>query len=308
LWEEIVSQTDPPVRRGTWAARERRAMRRLILYSNVMVEIGRQRSQGGSPLELVWRLPDVEIHRLFETAGQAVRILGRSAPPDVRQEQTIRLEQCLDRLVAADDWTRRLRVFLERLRHERARRALSQLARLGCVPHDLVRCVENFTDEGGADAVKARRREIQAYLPRLRRLAESYERLATECEDYNKLKEHYGGTTFRLDHQIAAFLRDEAAMMGAFIRDGDARRHEVLTMANAHLMTMLRDIKTITGEFQDTLVAEFLNGVPGIRMTAYQLRQMRNRHKRRGKAWQPPRYLSRPPSRIVMDVPPMGKT
>ena len=77
----------------------------------------------------------------------------------------------------------------------------------------------------------------------------------------------------------------------------------MFTMANAHLMDLMRDVKTITGTFQDRLVVDFLNGVPRVTVTVDQLQQLRTRYGRRGKAWTPPRYLGRPISRIVMDTP-----
>jgi hypothetical protein len=67
---------------------------------------------------------------------------------------------------------------------------------------------------------------------------------------------------------------------------------------------MMRDIKIMTRGFQDASVAEFLNGVPGVTMTAAQLKKLRNRHTQRAAAWTPPRYVSRPASRIVLDTNP----
>ena len=296
-----MSQTRPGSRRRRWDARARGAQRRFVLYMNVERAIELDKSEGGCPRELVWRRPDHEIRRLWQTGGAALRLCGQQRPADVAHEQIERLEGVLDQLAAADDWTRRLHTFWQRLRYESARRALTLLVRLGCVPHDLVRCVDAFTDPGERKAVEGKRRETRAYLPRLRRLATAYERLATRCDTYTRLKEHYGGTKFWQDRHIAAFLRDEAAMMGEFIRDADPRRHATFTMGNTYLMDMMRDIKTITGQYQDTLVAQFLNGVPGVRMTPDQLRKMRNRRVLREKEWQSPRYGGRA-SRIGMDV------
>ena len=129
-------------------------------------------------------------------------------------------------------------------------------------------------------------------------------RLATDCDAYTRLPEHWGGSTCRLDRHVSAFLRDEATVMREFIRDADPRRHAMFTMANAHFLDMIRDIKTITGSFQDRLVTQFLNGVPGIRVSAEHLKKMRNRHRRRSQEWTVPIYLTRPVSRIVMDPAP----
>lgn len=85
-----------------------------------------------------------------------------------------------------------------------------------------------------------------------------------------------------------------------FIRDADARRRPTLTMATAQFMRMMRDIKVMTGGFQDALVVEFLNGVEGGTLTPDQLRKMRTRYASRAAAWRPPRYLTRPASRIVL--------
>ena len=295
-----MSQTKPASRRGRWDTRARRAQRRLVLYNNVAIAIDVVRGQGGHPLEMVWKRPKDEIRALMQSGGEALRVLGRGEPANVRQAQIERLEGVLDQIAAADDWIRRLHLFYQALRTERARSALTKLVRLGCVPHDLVRCVRTFTDDREATALAGKRQETRAYLPRLQRLTESFAQLADDCDGYNKLEERYGGTTFRLDRNMAAFLRDEAASMGGVLRDADPRRHRMFTMANAHLMDMMRDIKTITGQFQDALVADFLNGVPEIRVSAGQLRQFRARHGSRGKAWTPPRYMARPASRIVM--------
>ena len=95
--------------------------------------------------------------------------------------------------------------------------------------------------------------------------------------------------------------------MGEFIRDADARRHAMFTMANAHLMDMMRDIKTITGGYQDLLVAELLNGVAGIRMSVEQLKKLRARYNNRGKTWTSPRHIGRLASRIVMESAPPAR-
>ena len=275
--------------------------RRLVLYGNVEMAITLERNQGGSPLEMVWKRPETEIRGLMQAGGQALRVLGQTQPKSIRQEHTARLEAVLDRIAAADDWTERLHTFYDTLGNDLARVALTKLVKLGCVPHDLVRCVGNFTDQGEATAVAGQRRERQAYRPGLQRLAASFKRLAADCDRYNRLEEHYGGTMFRLDRNVAAFLRDEAASMAEFIRDADPRRHTMFTRANAHLLDMMRDIKTITGAFQDRIVIDFLNGVPGVDMTVDQLQQLRTRYRTRGNAWTSPRYFGRPISRIVMD-------
>lgn len=297
-----MSQTNPAAPRGKWDTRTRRAHRRFVLYANVPIAINQERSQGGRPLEMVWRRPEGQIRALLRAGGEALRALGRGGPETARREQTERLEGVLDQIADADDWSRRLHTFYQALRTDRARFALTRLVRLGCVPHDLVRCVGSFTNIREATAVAGKRQETARYLPQLQRLAASFAQLADDCDAYNALEEHFGGTTFPLDRNVAAFLRDEAASMAEFIGDADPRRHAMFTMANAHLMDMMRDIKTITGSYQDALVAEFLNGVPGIRVSGGQLRQMRTRYTKRGNAWTSPRYFGRPISRIVMEV------
>ena len=68
----------------------------------------------------------------------------------------------------------------------------------------------------------------------------------------------------------------------------------------------MRDIKTITGGFHDDLVAALLNGMPGIRVTADQLKKSRNRFARA--TWPQRQYLSRPASRIQLEAAPKRKT
>jgi len=58
----------------------------------------------------------------------------------------------------------------------------------------------------------------------------------------------------------------------------------------------------MTGRFQDRLLAEFLNGVPGLTMPAEQLRKMRKRLTKRAGAWAVQPYFNRPASRIVMNA------
>ena len=291
-------------RRLSLATRVQRARRRFTLYQAVVLAIEHERSQGGRPLEMVWRRPESELRRLFRTAGAALRALGARPSSAASPDKIAELERAVDQIAAADDWTRRLGPFWSALRTERARRALTTLVRKGCVPHNLAQDVTIFASTGERQALEAYRRELRGYSSRLTRLAASFMRLAQDCEAHTRLPERNGVTPFRLDRQIATFLRDEAAQMREYIDDADPGRR-TLTMPHWHLMEMMRDIKTITGSFQDRLVADFLNGVPEIRVTVAQLRRMRARHRTKTAAWKPPRYLrrpaSRPASRIVMD-------
>jgi hypothetical protein len=249
---------------------------------------------------MVWKRPVVEIRHLFETGVQALRRFNRRQPSETPHEEIERLERVLDQLAAADDWTQRLHTFWSSLRTERARIALTTLVRLGCVPHELVDVVGLLTDPRAAKAMEDRRRETAAYFLRLQRLAASFTRLADDCDKYTRLPWRYDQTKFRLDRYVAAFLRDEATTMRAFMRDTDPRRFTNWG-ASHYRMRMMHDIKIMTGRFQDALLAQFLSGVPGVTMTAAQLRKMRTRQTKRAAAWAPPPYFNRPGSRIVMN-------
>ena len=299
----MLSRTGPGSRRVGWETRARCAQRRFVLYTSVENEINQERSQGGKPLEMVWKLPNDKIRALFQAGGQVLRAFGRKAPSEVPHEQIEHLERLVERLATADDWSRRLQTFLQRLRNERARVALTKLVRLGCVPHDLVRSVQSYADQRAVGVVEKARDETQTYLPRLWELVKLLEQVANACERYTALRENYGGSKFYLDRNIAWFLRDEATAMQEFIRDSDPRRHGRRTKADVQLFLIMREIKTITGGFQDRLVADFLNGVPGIRTrNAEMLKRWRARQDVRWNEWKPSRYVTRPVSRIETDV------
>jgi hypothetical protein len=141
---------------------------------------------------MAWRLPESEIQQLFAEGGRALRVLGQTPVPEKAAHRAIEcLERILDRLTAADDWTKRLKSCLGELRNDRARRAFGALVRRGCVPDDLAYCIQCQTDRREAEAVKGARREALIYRPRLRDLARFFERVAKECEDYADLWEYH---------------------------------------------------------------------------------------------------------------------
>ena len=296
-----MSRTSARLRPATWGARFRSAQRRFILYQNVEVAIAQEGSIGGKVLKMVWRRPAAEISLLLQTGGHAIRELSHRQPESVERELIERLEGVVTQLAAADDWAQRLHAFLRDLRTESARRALTALVRLGCVPHELVQCLQTYTNPSAAKALREQRQERLAYLPRLQRLQAAFVQLADDCDAYTHLRWRYSGSNFRVDCHAAAFLRDEAAVIGEFIRDADPRR-AAFTLANNALQRMMRDIKTITGGFQDPLVAQLLNGIPGVaQKNAEVLKKVRRRLRLKDQAWTTPRYLTRPASRIVME-------
>jgi hypothetical protein len=69
-------------------------------------------------------------------------------------------------------------------------------------------------------------------------------------------------------------------------------------MADGQLFLMMRDIKTITGEFHDPLVADLLNGAPGTRTNAETLKRWRARQDVRWNGWKLPRYFGKPRTRV----------
>ena len=211
-----------------------------------------------------------------------------------------RLEQIVDQLAEADDWTGRLKDFLKDLRPDQ-RRAFSRLVSLGCVPHDLAYHIRQQSNEAGTGAERAAQRERSIYLPRLRTVAAMFQNLASECERYSALRENYGGSKFRLDRNISAFLRDEAAAIHEFIRNSDSRRHSRRGWADTQLRMMMRDVKITAGAFQDRLVAQVLDGISGRKWNEEKLKRWRAREDARWNQWTAPGYVNRPTTRIKLE-------
>jgi hypothetical protein len=207
-----------------WPVRAAQARRRFTSYSNVVLEIERQRALGAKPKGMLWRLSDAEIKALFAKGGEILRAGFNLKPANVAHEHIEQLEKVVDQLAAADDWNRRLCDFLATLQTETARNAFDSLVRFGCVPDDLADCVRCRTDKDEARLRQETQRERLIYLPRLRELAKLFEKLSVRCDKYKGLPERYGGSKFSLDQNVAGFLRTEAASMREFIRDADTRR------------------------------------------------------------------------------------
>ena len=217
----------------------------------------------------------------------------------VSEVEIRQLEGILDRLADADDWMHGLHIFWKAL-HPDQQAAFNRLVRLGCIPHDLARHVEEQINPRGTQVEQRARKETLIYLPRLRKLTIAFESLSLLCERYIALRENYGGSKFHLDRNIVAFLRHEAAAIREFVSDSDQRRHGRRTWAETQLWFMMRDVKMTTGEFQDRLIAKLLGSSPGA-MNAEALKRWRARENIRWTGWKPPAYLIRPASRIKLE-------
>jgi len=244
---------------------------------------------------MTWKQGTSAARALLQRGGASLKAMGRVGQDraDDVESEIAELEDVVVQVAVMDDWSLRLGRYLSSL-PDRAQRAFRRLVKRGCVPDDLVYCLECQTDPNESQAVQRSRKERSAYLPRLNKLANSFEKLANECDRYIALRVSYAGTTFPLDSNIPPVLRREAAAFAEFIRDSDPRRRGRRTRADAILLQTMEEIKAITGGFQDRLLADLLGDVRGAEETADNLKRWRGREVHRWNAWKAPAYLARP--------------
>jgi hypothetical protein len=212
------------------------------------------------------------VARLFGIAiaeGQAYeKTRGRAT-----REQIKSLEGAVDALASADKWEVRLSPFLKTLKPASARTALKDLVKLGCVADMLVDCLNKQSTE------EARRRPRQIRMnehrTQMRRLSKQMKELADLCDDWDRLRVRLTGGAYALDWKISAFLSNEAQRINAFLVSNYPRTNHPLTLAKSDLVLTMRDIRMITGAYQDRLVAKLLG--PVFPTTADALKKIRLR-------------------------------
>jgi hypothetical protein len=195
--------------------------------------------------ESAWRVPEKRIQHLFSAGRKARGALLRADRPLALRESVKRLREVVDALALADDWTRRLSRSLELL-HSESKRALEILVRRGCVPDELLICLEAQREWGPTGGT---RDDTLMYRPRLIALTRRFEQLATACDRYLQCRMRSPRATFRLDPNIPIWLRYQVAHFKIFITDSDPKRTVRGTQAESALFSAMRDVKTITGSF-----------------------------------------------------------
>lgn len=228
-----------------------------------------------SGLGPTWRLSTDELFDLIRAGARAINGSSRPAPlhGPARGET---LEEVVEALARADDWTRRLSGFLNDLNDTESKAAVRRLVRLGCVPDELAWCVAEHKGPSEADA---KRHDDIAHRTLLRTLAAEFDKAAAACGTYlSKTDElRYVGRVIGLKewrnlYEDARRFRERAASL-------DTRRRVKWTRADSALYITMRDMRTITGQFQDSLLAALLRSVPHLRgTTSESLRKWRARH------------------------------
>ena len=286
-----------------WSHRAHAARLRFIGYSRAIERHGHQ--------SMTWKQGTSAAAALIQRGGASIKAIGPVFKGQDRADdfgsEIAELEDVVVQLAAMDDWSRRLRRYLRSLT-DRGQRAFRRLVKRGCVPDDLVQCLECQADPEERQAEQRSRAERSAYRPRLQALAKSFEKLAKECDRYIALRVRYGGSTFPLDSNLSPFLRREAAAVAEFVRASDPRRRGQRTLADASLFHTMADIKAITGRFQDPLVADLLSSVRKAEETADNLKRWRAREAERWNAWKVPAYLARPGLRVSAEGSPVRQS
>jgi len=274
-------------RRRPWQARARRALRRFTFYCNAVDQIEIQKGRGATPQGMAWRLPDDQIREIFGTGGEALRAFNQKRLSRVPHDQIERLERILVRLAAADDWMSRLKKVSEL--DSSAKTAFERLVRPGCVPDPLVYCIE----QQERSISRAARKDTK-HLGRRRKLKEllkAFERLANQCDEYMKLSPSETVEHYDLSSVIPRWLWKQAQTFRDFLDDCDPRRQTKRPKSDFALFQTMQDIKTMTGSFQDDLLAAVLSGTPDVApTTAEALRRWRAREVTQWRRWRPPTF------------------
>jgi hypothetical protein len=232
----------------TWRARGLRARRRLMFY---------WRAFDSATASETRPIPG-EMQRLIRVATKEARSYDESRGR-VSREQIRRFEAAVDELASADNWSVRLSQFLETLKTARARTALRDLVKLGCVPDMLVDCLN--AQRAGEAFRRVRRTDLNAHRRKLRIVARRMNQLADLCASVSGMCVLGVGGSYTVNGQISRFLWNEARRIDAFLVVSDPRTNHDITLAEHSLFATLHDIRLITGEYQNRLVVDFLSVV-----------------------------------------------
>lgn len=238
--------------------------------------------------EIAWQ-PGVDVRALLRAGGSAMRDMGRATDKPALDSAFAELDRVVRALAVADDWTRKLAPLLRGLTPT-ARQAFDALVKRGCVPLELVKCLEAQTQF--VESEEAFRKERLVYLPRLKDMEREFRGLSRTCKQYLALRESYSSSKYPLREIVPAWLSAQADLMGDCVREADARRKEKIRYGESLLLsTMTRTRNAITGRFEDALFAQLLSGAPGGRsMTAGSLKRWRTRTERKWKNRRAPRW------------------
>jgi hypothetical protein len=141
-----------------------------------------------------------------------------------------------------------------------SRAALEKLVRLGCVPDPLLECVEALV--GDFYQGHTNRERLAEHRRQMRTLARKLADLGRLCGDYGSLGLDAPGA-YLLPGDMSRYLRDQAEKIERYLRT-DPRRKLGRSRVDALKFVVLRDIKTMTGNYQDALFAQLLSSVSPI--------------------------------------------
>lgn len=225
-------------------------------------------------------MPIPEVGRLIREAAFAFNALRKATDETAFRRHLEEIEIPLDKVSKADDWTRRLPDLLKRLNTPTAQKALYRLVKAGLIPDAINWCLQDQSSSPSERDLRKRMDSVQKR--RTRMLAVEFERLADACDSYSvEADREHIERLISLD--TSSRLRDEAAKLRNVARRLDLRLKPT-TKAEWSLFETISNIKTITGEFHDDLVAEILSGAFTEQpITPEALRRWRSRQARRWK-------------------------
>jgi len=219
-----------------------------------------------------WRLRADELYELLRVGAKAINSHRRGTSAQAGPQE---LEHVVKKIAGADDWRRRLSVSLRGLPTE-AVQAVGKLVKLGCVPDALLWCISAYSK--GSSARDAQKNRDVVHRTLLRKLAGEFDRAADACWTYlRKTDELHLDRVMELEAPYR--FRAEAGRFRTRVEELDARRKRGWTSADSALFVTMRETKTITGKFQDELLADILRGTPGAAaITGEVLRKWRTRN------------------------------
>jgi hypothetical protein len=223
-----------------------------------------------------WRRSPEDLFELIRAGARAIN--GSSRPAPIRHrppEETV--EGVVKALARADDWTRRLSAFLHELGTADARTAVTRLVRLGCVPDQLVWCVEELRRPS---ALAIKRQQDSDHRTAVRALAKQFETLAKACDDY--ILDSYRWS-YVINQAIgprqSQDLRQQSDRIRAFADAIEIRPRRQFDPSHTALLIVSGEIRRITGTFREDLLAPIVQTVPRFSdMTPEALRKWRARY------------------------------
>ncbi len=193
------------------------------------------------------------------------------------------LEDVLDHIHGADNWRKRLAPRLNQLKCARTREVLKTLVDLGCVPDELLYCLQVLREAESRSAndrtrLTSHRRQVRVLAAQLEQLAKAWSK-AIDSELLTP-------GAYGLSTAVADFLWTEAQRIKHYLEISDPRSRHARTQADWVRFKTMNDVKAITGSYYDDMIAALVSEV--FRVTAEGQRRWRSRETAKWNSWKPP--------------------